>query len=94
MLDVSCDPTLYNEYIAMVETRNECQLTDNMSSHGKNCYGGLLRGSVVPAKILLVLLNTLPVDDETSNALVVVWFGNGARCVSRDVTLHRLSAYS
>ena len=94
MLDVCCDPTWYNEYIAMVKTRNECQLTDYMSSHGKSCHGGLLRGSVVPAKFLLVLLNTLPVEDETSNALVVVWSGNGARCVSRDVTLHRLSAYS
>ena len=78
----------------MAETGNECQLTDYMSSHGKKCYGGLLRGSIVPAKFLLVLLNTLPREDETSNALVVVWDGNGARCVSRDVTLHRLSAYS
>ena len=94
MLDVGCYPTWYNEYIAMVETGNECQLTDYMSSHGKNCHGGLLRGSVVPAKFLLVLLGTLLVEDATSNALVVVGSGNGARCVSRDVTLHRLSAYS
>ena len=65
-----------------------------MSSRGKNCYDSLLRESVVPAKFLLVLLNTLPVEDETSNALVVVWVGNGARCVSQDVTLHRLSTYS
>ena len=28
-----------------------------MSSRGKNCYGSLLRGSVVPAKFLLVLLD-------------------------------------
>ena len=27
MLDVSCDPTWYNEYIATVETGNECQFT-------------------------------------------------------------------
>ena len=78
----------------MFETGNECLLGNYMSSHGKNCYGGLLRGSVVPTKFLLVLLNMLPVEDETSNALVVVWVGNGACCVSRDVTLHRLSAYS
>ena len=78
----------------MVETGNECLLGSCMSSRGKNCYGSLLRGSVVPTKFLLVLLNTLPVDDETSNALVVVRVGNGARCVSRDVTLHRLSAHS
>ena len=38
---------------------------------GKNCYGSLLRGSVVPTKFLLVLLDKLPVEDETSNALVV-----------------------
>ena len=78
----------------MVKTGNECLLGNCMSSSGKNCYGSLLRGSVVPTKFLLVLLDTLLVEDETSNALVVVWVGNGARCVSRDVTLHRLSAYS
>ena len=39
----------------MVKTGNECQHTDYMS----NCYGSLLRGSVVPVKFLLVLLNTL-----------------------------------
>ena len=78
----------------MVKTGNECQLTDYMSSRGENSCGSLLRGSVVPTKFLLVLLNKLPMEDETSNALVVVWLGNGARCVSRDVTLHRLSAYS
>ena len=78
----------------MAETGNECQLTDYLSSRGKNCSGSLLLDSVVPAKILLVLLNTLPEEDETFNALFVVGSGNGARCVSRDVTLHRLSAYS
>ena len=78
----------------MVKTGNECQLTDYMSSRGKKCHGSLLRGSVVPTKFLLVLLDTLLVEDETSNALVLAWVGNGARCVSRDVTLHRLSAYS
>ena len=58
----------------MVKTRNECQLTDYMSSRGENCYGSLtLRGSVVPTQFLLVLLNTLLVEDETPNALVVVW---------------------
>ena len=74
------------------QDRNECQLTDCMWSCGKNCCGSLLRGSFVPAKFLLVLLDALLV--ETSNALVVAWVGNGARCVSRDVTLHRLSAYA
>ena len=37
----------------MVKTGNECQLTDYMSSRGKNCNGSLLRGSVVPTKFLL-----------------------------------------
>ena len=34
----------------------------------------------------LGLLNTLPVEDETSNALVVVWFGNRStlRITGRD----------
>ena len=78
----------------MVKTGNECLLGNYMSSRGKDCFGSLFRGSVVPTKFLLVLLNTLPVEDETFNALVVVWVRNGARCVSRDVTPHRLSAYS
>ena len=56
MLDVCCDPRGVNEYIAMVKTGNECQHTDYMSSRGMNCFGSLLRGSVVPAKFLLVLL--------------------------------------
>ena len=40
----------------MVKTGNECQHTDYTSSRGKSCCGSLLRGSVVPAKVLLVLL--------------------------------------
>ena len=75
MLDVWCDPTLYDEYIATVKAGNECQLTAHMSLHRNFCCGGLLRGSVVPAKILLVSLDSLPVEDETSNALVVPWSG-------------------
>ena len=43
----------------MVKTGNECLLGNYMSSSGKNWYGSLLRGSVVPTKFLLVLLNTL-----------------------------------
>ena len=42
-----------NAYIAMAKTGNECQLTDYMSSRGKNCYGSLLRGSVVPTRCCL-----------------------------------------
>ena len=94
MLDVLFRPAWCNEYVAIIETGNECLLGNYMSSGGENCHGGLLRGSVGPTKFLLVLLDTLPVEDETSNALVVIWVWNGARCVSRDVTLHRLIAYS
>ena len=75
MLDVCCDPTFYDEYSAMVKAGNECQLTVYMSLHGNICYGGLLRGSVVPARFLHVSLNTLRAEHETSNALVVVWSG-------------------
>ena len=37
----------------MVKTGNECLLGNYMLSRGKNCYGSLLRGSVVPTKFLL-----------------------------------------
>ena len=66
-------PAWCDEYIAMVETGNECLLGNYMSLRCKNFYCSLFRGSVVPTKFLLVLLNTLHVEDETSNALVVVW---------------------
>ena len=38
----------------MVKTGNDCQLTDYRSSRGKNCYGSLLRESVVPTKCLSI----------------------------------------
>ena len=52
---------------------------------GRTCLI-LLRGSVVPAKFLLVSLNTLPAEHETSNALVVVWSGQRStlRITERD----------
>ena len=59
----------------MVKTRNECQLTDYMSSRGKTCYGGLLRESIVPVKFLPVLLITLLVQDETPTRWL--WYGLG-----------------
>ena len=57
----------------MIKTGNECQLQGYMLLPSKLCYGGLLDGTVVPAKLLLVSLNTLPEEHETPNALVVVW---------------------
>ena len=50
----------------MVKTGNECQRTDFMSSRGKNCSGSLLRGSVVPTKFLLVLLNLVTCEARDS----------------------------
>ena len=85
---------MMSKYTAMVKAGNECQFTVHMSLHGKLCFGGLLRGSVVQVKFLLVSLDTLLAENETTNALIAVWSGNGARCVSRHVTLHRLNAYS
>ena len=72
----------------MVETGNECQHTAYMSPHVKLYCGGLMHGSVVPAKFLLVLLNTLPPEHETSNALVGLWSGERSRMrtTERDTT--------
>ena len=66
------------------ETNVSSQLT--WSLHGNLCYGGPLRGSVVPAKFLFVSLYMLPVEHETSNALVVVWSGERStlRITDRD----------
>ena len=92
MLDVCCDPrgVMSTQQWSRPETKVSTQTTCRHAV--RIAMAVCVRGSVVPAKFLLVLLNTLPVEDETSNALVVVWVGNEARCVSRDVTPHRLSA--
>ena len=53
--------------MVMVKTGNECQLTDYMSSSGKRIAVAVCCAEVVvPAKFLLVLLNTLPVEYATS----------------------------
>ena len=78
----------------MVKPGNECQLTVYMSLHGSLCNGGLLRGGVVPAKFLLESLNTLLVEHETSNALVVVCSGERSTLRITGRTQHRLSACS
>ena len=57
----------------MVKVGNECQHTAYMSSHANLCYCGLYRGSVIPVKFLLVSVNTLLAEHETSNALVGTW---------------------
>ena len=60
-----------------------------MSIHGNPCYGGLFRGSVVPAKFSC-LTRCMRNRRRSTRWL---WSGlvDRARCVSRDVTLHRLS---
>ena len=60
-----------------------------MSIHGNLCYGGLLRGSVVPAKFSC-LTRCMWKRRRSTRWL---WYGlvDRARFVSRDVTLHRLS---
>ena len=73
MLDVCCIITSSDEYLSVIKTGNECQLQGYMLLPSELCYGGLLDESVVPAKCLLVSLNTLPEEHETPNALVVVW---------------------
>ena len=66
MLDVCCDLTPYDEYVAVVRAGNECQPTAYMSSHGKFCNSSLLRENVVQAKFFLVpLLNTLLAEPES-----------------------------
>ena len=46
----------------------------HMSSNGNLCcYDGVSRGNVIPVKFLLVSVNTLPAEHETSNALVGIW---------------------
>ena len=87
MLDVCYDPTTYYECTAMVGTGNECEHAAYLLSHGKLCYGGLLHGSVVPAKFLFGLFDTLHAEHETSNALVGLWSGERStmRTTERDM---------
>ena len=60
-----------------------------MSIHGNLCYGGLLRGSVVPAKFSC-LTRCMWKRRRSTRWL---WCGlvDRARCVSRNVILHTLS---
>ena len=50
MLDVCCVPTSYDEYIAMVKTGNECQVSAYMLLLGNLATAVCCAGSVVPAK--------------------------------------------
>ena len=69
-----------DEHTAMAKAGNECQPTVYMSLHGNIAIVVCLRGSVVPDKFLLMLLNTLLTEPEPSHALLVVWsHGNEAR---------------
>ena len=58
----------------MVKTRYECQ-PQSSCRHTVTfvCHDGQLHRSVVPVEFLLVSVNTLPAEHETSSALVVRW---------------------
>ena len=60
-----------------------------MSIHGNLCYGGLLRGSAVPAKFSC--LTRCMRKRRRSTRWLCYGLVDRAGCVSRDVTLHRLS---
>ena len=63
--------------------------TEQWSIHGNFCNGGLSRGDVVPA-LFSCLTRCMRKRKRSTRWL---WYGlvDRARCVSRDVTLHRLS---
>ena len=69
MLDVCCDLTPREEYVVMVKTRNECQpqptCRHTVTSATMVCY----------AEVMFQSVNTLPAEQETSNASVVIWSG-------------------
>ena len=71
MLDVCCIVTSSDEYLAVIKT-DERQLQDYMLLPSNLCYDGLFAETVVSSAVLLVSLNTLLQEHETSNALVVV----------------------
>ena len=64
----------------MVKTGNECMLENYMSTHGNLCYESLLRPERCskPSFSLGLVLNTLPAESETCNALVLM-VGSGER---------------
>ena len=80
--------------VTVVQAGNECQLTAYMSLHGNLCYGGLLRGCVVQPSFSLRRLTRCLRNMRHPTRWLWYGRGNGARCVSRKVTQHRVSAYS
>ena len=76
MLDVFCDPT----FVLWVQS--------NGQHRGNVCYGGLLRGSVVPAKFSCATRCVRKRRRSTR----WLWY-KLVDCVSRDVTLHRLTTH-
>ena len=83
MLDVFRDPR--RDWKRMSAHRLHVVTRCELPSVARKCCSSQVSSGVA---------HTLLVEDETSNAFVFVWVGNDARCVSRDVTLHRLSACS
>ena len=91
MLDVCCEVTSCDEYVAMVKTD-----TAYMLLHGNFCYKKSVTQKSCSSQVSTRDEYTLSAERETPNALVVAWSGNEARHGPRYVTLRRLglSAYS
>ena len=78
----------------MVETGNECQHTAYVSPHVKLYHGGLMYGSVVPAKFLLGCFTRCLRSMRHPTRWLSFGLEKGAQCVPRNVTRHRPSAHS
>ena len=79
MLDVCCVPTSYDEYIAIVTTGNECQLSDYM------LFVSNLATAVCACKCCSSQVSLCH-----STHCLVCCMRNGARSVPRNLTRHRL----
>ena len=53
MLDVCCEVTSHDEYVAMVKTKKRLSAQPTCCYTATSATRSLLRGSVVPAKFLL-----------------------------------------
>ena len=83
-----------SEYTAMVKTWNECQHADYMSVHGKK---SIARKCCSKPSFFWCCCSTRCLQSLSSTRWLWYGLGNGARGarrVSRDVTPHRLNAYS
>ena len=94
MLDVCCDPTLHDEYIAMVKAGNECQFI--VTCRCTVTFATAVCCAEVYFQQSFSLCRSTRCLRNMRHPTRWLWYGlgNGARCVSRNVTLHGLSAYT